>query len=291
MSLGAVDAPVDRGRCPGCFYDSGRKAFVCYGKMWIDGPDGKMFWKHAMGRTQSADFIHWSRPELVLTPDDLDPSYAEFHTVPVFFYQGCYFACPQILNRAERGGVMDIELAVSRDGFRWERPFRKPFFLPRSSGGQFDSGSIFTSSTPVFLEDEIRFYYGGYSEGATGGDDYNMASGIGLATMPRDRFAGIRPQDKIGQVTLKPMEFKNCNSISINAAAKSGAIWCEVLDADGFRVHGFAREDAVPMSGDSLRHGVRWKEKPVSQLASGSYMLRFHLENAEIFAVSLINQA
>lgn len=272
------------------FYDPKHQAFVRYGKMWIDGPDGKMFWKHAMGRTQSPDFIHWSRPQLVLAPDDIDPSYVEFHTVPVFFHQDCYFACPQILNRAERGGVMDIELAFSRDGFHWERPFRHPFFLARNTAGQFDSGSLFTSSTPVFLENEIRFYYGGYSDGATGGDDYNMASGIGLATMPRDRFAGIWPQEKIGQVTLKPIDFRKCETLLLNADANSGAVWCEVLEADGFRVRGFTREDAMPISGDSLRHPVRWKEKSISQLPFGSYLLRFHLENAEIFAVFMSNQ-
>ncbi len=216
-------------------------------------------------------------------------SRVEFHTTPVFFYNDCYFACPEILNRTERGGVMDIELAVSRDGYRWERPFRQPSFLPKSSGNQFDSGSLFTNATPVFLEDEVRFYYGGYSQGATGGDDYSLASGIGLATLPRDRFAGLRPQDKIGQVTLKPVNLESCGAISLNADAREGRIRCEVLDADGFRVRGFAAEDATPITGDSLRHEARWKQKGISQLPSGRYMLRL-LENAEVFAVSLANK-
>jgi hypothetical protein len=255
--------------------------------MWIDGPDGKMFWKHAMGRTQSGDFIHWSRPELILTPDEFDPAYAEFHTAPVFFYQDCYFGCLQILNRAERGGIMDVELAISRDGFHWERAFRQPFFLARSRGSQFDSGTLVTNSTPVFLEEETRFYYGAYSQGATGGDDYQMDSGVGLATMPRDRFAGLRPRDEIAQVTLRPLDLKKCEAILINADAKAGAIWCEVLDGDGFRVRGFTREDAAPATGDCLQHEACWTGKAISQLPQGRYMLRFHLQNAELFAVSL----
>lgn len=277
------------------FYDPKSNAFVCYGKMWIDGPDGKMFWKHAMGRTQSSNFTHWSQPKLILTPDDLDPPYVEFHTSPVFFYNDCYFAALQILNRAVRGGVIDIELAVSRDGFRWERPFRQPFFLAKNSGNQFDSGSLFTNSTPVFLEDEIRFYYAAYSQGATGGDDNDFVSGattsgIGLATMPRDRFAAIRPREKIGQVTFKPVNLKNFGAVSINGNANDGRIWCEVLDANGFRLRGFAREDATPIRGDSLRHKVQWKEKVIAQLPDGRHMLRVHLENAELFAVSLLNK-
>ena len=55
------------------FFDPVRQKYVWYGKMWLDGPDGRMRWKHAMGRIESADFIHWSDPELVYAPDDEDP--------------------------------------------------------------------------------------------------------------------------------------------------------------------------------------------------------------------------
>ncbi|HVF10661.1 MAG TPA: hypothetical protein VNA16_07655 [Abditibacteriaceae bacterium] len=268
------------------FYDPRIRAFVAYGKMWIDGPDGLMHWKHAVGRTQSNDFLHWSKAELVLTPDDLDPPYIEFHTTPVFFYNDCYFATLQILNRGERGGVIDIELALSRDGLQWQRPFRQPFFLPRSDGNQFESGSLFTNATPIFLEGEVRFYYGAYGQGATG-PAHQEHSGVGLATLPRDRFAGIRPQQQIGQITLRPLEISNCQDITTNANAGAGAVRVEVLDANGFRVRGFTREDAIPIRGDSLGHTVRWKNKVISQLPPGRYMLRLHLENAEIFAVTL----
>ena len=91
-------------------WDPQRAVFALYGKMWIDGPDGGMFWKHAMGRTQSRDFVGWSSPEIVCTPDDDDPPHVEFHTTPVFYYKGVYWCLNQILNRAEGGGMIDIEL-------------------------------------------------------------------------------------------------------------------------------------------------------------------------------------
>ena len=116
-------------------YDPKRSVYEIYSKMWIDRPDGGMYWKHAMARTQSSDFIHWSKPEIVLTPDDFDPSWLEFHASPVFFYNDCYFALLQILHRQVHGGIIDIELATSRDGVHWERPFRNEYFLKRSEGG------------------------------------------------------------------------------------------------------------------------------------------------------------
>ena len=281
------------------FYDPLRQVFAIYGKMWIDGPDGRMYWKHAMGRIESKDFLAWSRPQLILTPDEQDPPWLEFHTTPVCFYQGLYLCPLQILDRRTGGGEVDIELATSRDGLHWDRPFRQRRWLARSPGQAFDSGSIFLCAQPVVLEDEIRFYYGAYSQGATGGDDLHLTSGIGLAVMPRDRFAGLQPlpqtaqpalnrtlQD-IGQVTLKPLRFQGRTQLFLNADAAAGSIRVEVLDAQGKRVRGLSAEDALPIRGDSLRHPVRWRSSSLSALPPGEYLLRLHLEKATVYSLTL----
>lgn len=282
------------------FYDTKREEFVDYGKMWLDGPAGNMAWKHAMGRTASKDFIHWSKPELVLAPDDQDLPHVEFHTSPVFLHADCYIALTQILNRADRGGTIDIELMLSRDGFRWERPFRDDMFMKNRDGQEFESGSIFTNATPVILDDEIRFYYGAYSMGATGWDNSKQVSGVGMATIPRDRFAGVRsvalsdqatlsePLVDTGQVTLKPLDFSSCAGITLNADASAGEIRVELLDAGGYRLPGFTRDDSVPIAGDSLRHPVRWTAR--GGLPRGEAMLRIHLKRAELFAVDLVEK-
>jgi hypothetical protein len=280
-------------------YDPRRQKFAIYGKMWIDGPDGTMGWKHGMGRIESKDFVNWSPPELILTPDDDDPSYVEFHTAPVFFYGDCYFALLQILHRAEGGGVIDIELALSRNGLNWRRPFRRQLALRRGAPGKFDSGSLFPCSTPVVLENQIRFYYGAYSGGATGGDDYAMTSGIGFATLPRDRFAGLRPDLKsdqptlphplvnIGQITLKPVQLDSRTTLSLNADASEGTIRVELLDERSYRIRGFSAEEAEPIHGDSLRHVIRWKGRSFDQLPPGRFLVRIHLDNAEVFALNV----
>jgi len=279
--------------------DPVRKLYVIYGKMWIDGPDGTLGWKHGMGRIVSRDFIHWSQPQLVLTPDDDDPSYVEFHTAPVFFYNDRYFAMLQILRRAVGGGVIDIELALSRDGLEWKRPFRRELFLPRGGAGSFDGGSLFPCADPVILPDEIRFYYGAYSAGATDAALVIRKSGIGFARLPRDRFAGLQPDavsdqptllhplSGIGQVTLKPLRIGRGTTLTLNAAAAAGAIRVEILDERGYRVPGFTQEEAVPVQGDGLRLPVAWKSHSLSDLPRGRYLLRLHLDHAEVFALTL----
>lgn len=294
-----LSVPLSIADCHDVFFDASRGVFVDYAKMWIDGPDGGMFWKHGIGRSESADFIHWSTPELVMVPDERDAAWVEFHTAPVFRYAEYYFALTQILNRAEGGGVIDIELMLSSDGLRWDRPFRDTLFFAREGGKGFEAGSIFTNSTPVILAEEMRFYYGAYSQGATGADDTAQSSGVGLFTLPRDRFAGVRPVarsdqptlreplDHVGQITMRPLRLSEHDSVSLNADATSGSIRVALLDSAGYRIEDYTEEDAVAITGDSLGHAVQWADKDLSDLADGEYMLRIHIKQASVFAVNL----
>lgn len=291
------DNPLTMADAVDVFWDPVRRVYADYAKMWIDGPAGGMYFKHAMGRIESRDFIHWSDAALVLAPDDRDAPSVEFHTSPVFYHGGRYLCLNQILNRAVDGGVIDVELMVSRDGLAWERPFRNEFFLPRGKAGQFDSGSVFTNSTPVALGDEVRLYYGGYASGATGGDDEHMHSGIGLATVARDRFAGVRPValsaqptlsrplERIGQATLKPQPLRGVPQLSVNADASRGAVRVELMDTHGRRLRGYSADDCIPVTGDSLAHPIRWKGAP--PLPAGLYLLRVHLSAATLYAVTI----
>ncbi len=277
-------------------YDPELDRYVIYGKMWIDGPDGGMYWKHGIGRIESRDFLKWSTPELVMWPDDRDASHVEFHTAPVFYHSDCYFALTQILDRATGGGVIDIELMVSRDGRSWNRPFRDDYVPGRSEAGAFDSGSIFTNATPVILNDEIRFYYGAYSGGATSADDRGHNSGVGLATIVRDRFAGIRPvalSDQptlvtslrhVGQVTMRPITLSPDHCLSLNADASSGRIRVELLNPDGTRIRGFSVDRCREITGDNIAHPVSWLGRDDCCPPPGEYMLRIHLDHSTVYA-------
>ena len=152
------------------------------------------------------------------------------------------------------------------------------------------------------LDDEIRFYFGGYAGGATGADNLDGNSGIGVATLPRDRFAGIRPVERsdqptlkkpleqIGQVTLKPIEIHKGDTIQINADATGGGeVRVELLDENGRRVRGFSRDDATPIIGDALRHPASWAKSSLRNLPPGRYILRLHLNRATVFAVYVVS--
>ena len=285
-------------------FDPLRNKYIVYSKAWIDGPDGRTFWKRAIARTESDDFVKWSAPQLVMAPDEFDgvrPAAfpgtrqgVQLHGAPVFIRHGVYFSLLQVAD-FETHGRQPIELALSHDGLAWSRPFRATPFLPVNDAGRFDSARIWSNATPIVLGDEIRFYYGGAENPWTFGKGEKEwgskkklpQTGIGLATLPLDRFAGLRPLEKIAQVTLRPRSLVGVKSITINAAAKDGTVRVELLNAEGYRIPGFTKTDAVPIAGDALRHTASWKSADLTSLPKDDIMIRIHLENAEVFAVTL----
>lgn len=280
-------------------WDPIRETFALYTKTWLDGPDGTMHWKRAVVRTDSKDFVHWSKPRLVMAPDDRDQGSdggvaggggsngTQLHSGPTFYHNGVYFSLLQVMDSGATGN-MPIELAVSRDGLHWSRPFRGRFFLPPlADKTKFDASIIWSNATPVLLDDEFRIYYGAYGK-AWNSPDPQQISGIGLATMPRDRFAAIQPIAEQGQITLKSLDLSKYRSIQLNGNGAGGQIRVEILDANGYRMPGFTRDDAVAVTSDSLRHPVQWMEKQLTDLAEGEYRLRVHLSNAKVYALTFV---
>lgn len=286
-------------------YDPLRKMYVVYAKGWIDAPDGMNYWKRAIVRTESTDFLKWSPPQLVIAPDEFDgirpADYpgarrgVQLHGAPTFVHHDVYFALLQIAD-FETHGLQPIELAISRDGISWSRPFRATPFMSCVEGGNgFDAARIFNNATPIVLADEIRFYYAGAEnpwhfgrrEQEWGSKKRMPKTGIGLATIPLDRFAGIRPLEKLGHITLRPRSLAGVKSITLNADASLGPVRVELLNERGYRYPGFAKTDAVPLTGNNLRHAVTWKDADLTKLPAGEVMIRIHLDNAEAFAITL----
>ncbi len=298
-------------------WDPMLQRYVIYGKMWINGPAGGINWKHGMGRSESPDFINWSKPQLVLYPDEKDPAELEFHTSPVFIRHGIYLSLNQLFTR--ENGTIDNELISSRDGVHWDRTFARQPLIVRGGKRFFDASFILTNGNPIPMGDELWFYYGG-NRGIVrfpNEDEKDMppekatkyGSGVGLAKIKVDRFVGIAPDPKaalrnwnpndpdkkpeppantIGQVTLKPRDLTTFKTMKLNAKTEDGgAVRVEILNESGYRVRGFSRDEAKPISGDKVDFDVAWNEKSLADLPPGKYMVRLHLDRAEIFSLTI----
>ena len=298
------------------YYDEGRRLFVAFPKIGytVRGHGRRVFWL-----ITSKDFVNWTEPELVITPDLRDDAGSlarieevrpildvpddpklmrtEFYGIGAYTAESCTLAFPWVFtinNNARYGnqeGPGELQLAVSRDLKNWERPFRVPC-VPRGKIGEWDCGFFTTAAQAIRVGDEIWLYYGGsnYTHGtpclykAEGTGRLTKFTGsIGLAIWKLDRFVSVDGPAEGGTLTTVPIVFEG-NRLEINAATKEdGSVVVDVLDAAGKSISTLGPSDKF--EGDDLRHVVTWRgTKNIGDLAGKPVVLRFHLKNAELYS-------
>jgi hypothetical protein len=245
--------------------------------------------------------------------------------------------------RSDNDEILEVELMSSRDGRHWNR-FRYEDngvrVLPRGSHDrvsslptytndpnhtgtrwildnisvtndpafpgvtnavrdEFDSKGIVTTGPPIIEPREMRVYYAAVGSG-----------GVGMARVGRDRLVGVASVypsggNKVGQVTLKPMNLSGYGNIAVNAIASGttsaqGSVQVELLNSAGRPIPGYTKALSVPLvgdpalsstnatnsvSGDPLSLKVSWTG--TTGLPQDNCQIRVHLFNAELFSVSL----
>lgn len=242
-------------------------------------------------------------PELGLRPELYKVDCVAYESVMLGLF-GLYKGPPNHVVSGE--GIpktVDLFTGFSRDGLAWERPDRTPFLACSRRPGTWDRGYLYAAGgVCLVVGDELRFYFSGFSgvSPAQGGGPYAGGS-TGLATLRRDGFASMDglgipmppvtrtgARDKAaagmppGMLTTRAVTFSGSH-LFVNARVR-GTLAVEVLAADGTPLPGFAAAACMPVSGDSTRHRVAWKERELARLAGQPVRFRFLLDSGELFA-------
>jgi hypothetical protein len=270
--------------------------------------------KRLIGRSESADMIHWSEPETILVPDDLDPPDIEFYGMPVLVYEGIYVALPWIFSTTNT--THHPELAVSRDGVHYQREFRSPF-ISRGSRTDFDGTSIYAHA-PIVHGDRILTFYNGASWRSP---DQLMAQGngahaaIGLAVTRLDGFVSLdgvkglpdgeppkRKAPAYSEMVTRSFSFAgsrlhlNVQSVlqqwgwSSRDASSDNILGCEarveILEPNHAYIPGYEFDDADPVNvPDGLDQIVSWNgQSDISRFSGKTIKLRFHFKNCKLYS-------
>tara|TARA_Y100000758_G_scaffold220673_1_gene159094 strand:- start:1348 stop:2763 length:1416 start_codon:yes stop_codon:yes gene_type:complete len=246
-------------------------------------------WKRRIARSESCDLHEWSDPQMVLVPDELDP--VELYGMPVFKYEGYYFGLLQMYY-SESKATIEIQLAFSRDGIKWDRLPTRDLFLglgmQHGQGADFDSGMIIVNR-PVVVGDELWFYYTGYKAVHT---DFSNTFALGLAVSKLDRLIGrATPEGEGGLLLTRPLSWQG-DAVEVNVSSADGAIQVEVLSEQGEIVAGYERTSSMVFSGDSLRQQMQWKDgRTMGALNGRRVRLKFYLSNATLYSFAIKNCA
>lgn len=247
--------------------------YVLITRMWRQEPRRRL-----AGRAESADFRRWSAAQPILEGQDADD---QVYAMPSFAYGDLYLGLPMIFHAGP--DTVDCELAWSHDTIHWQRLCAGTPLIPRGAEGSYDSGCIYAAATPVLLGDEIRLYYSGSNHRHT---DWRAGS-FCLATLPRDRFAGLTTMaaTTTGVITTHPLPCTG-SRLLLNAAATQGQVRVAVVDHPGLTA-----EQCQPLVGDLRQGAVVWQNSQrLAPLIGQSVRLRFELQAATLFAFTFTGQ-
>jgi hypothetical protein len=226
-----------------------------------------------VGRTQSDDFLTWTKTEEILRGDRVNQTYA----MPLFRYADLYLGLVMILNGKD--DRVRCELAWSPDTIRWQRIDPGASLIPNSQKqGDYDWGCVYAANEPVVLEHEIRLYYGCSNDTHGAWRD----GGLALATLRPDGFAGFEPEqiDQPAMVQTRPLVCSG-DELRLTADATGGKICVTVLDEGGSTI-----ATGRPITDDVTEASVALNES-LSACKGKPLRLRFEIEQAKLYAFHL----
>ena len=281
-------------------------------------------WGRSVWVSTSADFVDWAEPRLVLHTDEVDqanrrrrirevvenPDYlsppvvedvdyiAQLYMMPLMPYERLYVGFPLLFNPAgpdlpqmNHCGINQVELAVSRDLYHWERVADRAVFIGVEpwDGTNYGTCQVAVCGRPIVRDDEIWVYHMAVRfRGAP--EIYDDAyqkyfkdyGALTLAKLRLDGFVSL-DADTEGSIVTAPF-MADGGSLHVNAETQDGEVRAAVLDADTMEpLPGLSASECLPLRGDHLRGQLAWRQG--SRLVSESPVrLRFELRGASLYA-------
>ena len=232
-------------------------------RLWKDG-------QRVVGRTESGDFLKWTKAEEVLRGTPAMQVYA----MPVFRYEDVYLGLPVIFDvKQDRAHT---ELAWSPDTIHWHRIDAGTPLIPNSiARGDYDWGCVYAADAPVVLNNEIRLYYG-----ASNGPHTDWRDGfLALATLPTDGFAGYVSNTPKEPALLRTRLIRPSGTRLFVTGNFRGELVVRVLTESGKEL---ATSETV--SGDSIGREIPFERNANLDSLKGPVQLEFRWHDGQLNA-------
>jgi len=268
-------------------------------------PDGRFtafhrpgFGDRRVGRTESWNFRDFSEAVVVAEPDAGDPPNTQFYGLGTAIYGAywigtlwVYHTDPDTRDFYKMTGYQQPEFVHARSSTCWHRTAQgTPWIAVSPDPEQFDSGQIQPVSAPVFLDQEIRFYYTGTRQRhgvKLPWTKPGAKAGIGMASCRPDRFVALEAGASGARLLTRPF-WTDTPRFCVNAAIRRGGwLRAEVQSLDGTPVPGFTLKEAIPVTGDCTEHELRWRGEPDgSSLLRRDIRIRIEASRARLYAIA-----
>lgn len=201
------------------------------------------------------------------------------------------FIRPRQPGQWEDFGMLEVQLATSRDGIAWRRPNREAYF-PTGLADEWDRWYAVMGPGIVRRGNYLYQYYnssGRLHDSVVLRAEYDESAeqlgGVGVVRQRLDGFVSAEADHRGGWLTTPALTFSG-KTLRLNIDTGSmGTAYVELQDAEGRPTPGFAASDCEEIGGNFIDQRVYWKAgADVSSLAGKPVRVHFKLKRAKLFA-------
>jgi len=273
--------PMDHGDTNNCvWWDPDLEQYVIITRHWGGEASDAVYASRGhrqVSRSVSKDFLHWSKPGVVIDGLDLR---MQIHDMPVVRHAGVYIGMVGLFDT--HASRQWCELAWSPDSIEWHRICPGTPLIPNGPVmGDYDWGCIF-AAVPLIGKNKIRMYYG-----ANDGRFMGWRNGyFCLAWMRADGFAGYEQiaggNNKTGSVTTRPVTVV-ADSLCISAdVAPSGYVKATAFDENNEELG-----EGELVTTTVTDAAIQWKDGfSLTKLKGKKVNLKFELRESKLFSFS-----
>jgi hypothetical protein len=270
-------------------YDASLGKYVVYLRGWE--PETRLGYggRRMVVRSESAEFGNFSEPVPVLTLGPQDPPDADIYTNAYQRWPGAaraHLMTPAIFHRST--DRLDLQLAVSRDGVRWQFPQREPFVAdgPAGSGTE---GAIYAGcgTIPAGKAEwafPVSCYGRTHNMHFTPTPEHPHIGGIHLARLPEDGYIFLEAKDS-GECWTQPVSFTGSRLLIRSWGFTGARVAVEITEQDGKAIPGFSLVECDALYGEQLSSPMTWQGKSdLSALRGKLVRVRFVLNRVSLYS-------
>mgnify|MGYP002623428361 CR=1 FL=1 len=261
------------------FWDEHAKLYREYHRTFVNG-------KRAIMTGTSQDYVNWTKPVLLQYPGAPAEHLYTNAVLP-------YARAPHILigfptrYLPDQGQRVEPTFMASRDGVtfrRWLDPVI-PESAPEDRGG---NRSNYMAWGVVELPDRPDHYSVYATEAYYTGSD----SRLRRFEYRKDGFVSIRAGERGGELLTRPIVLSTfAERLVVNwKTSNEGFVRVGLETIDGKSLPGYEIEHCTPLRADHIQKDVTWRAgADLSSLQGETVRLRFHLQQADLYAIQFVS--
>jgi hypothetical protein len=193
-------------------------------------------------------------------------------------------------SRGLGSGVVETQVAVSRDGVNWKR-YPVPAYVPIGVYQGRRLHQIYLSEGMVRRGDEVWQYFFGTEEYHSPARRNPAGQGVYRTVQRLDGYVSAEsPYDKLATLVTRPLTFTG-RRLELNIDTRGlGYAQVGLEDEHGRPIPGYGVDDCVFINGNFVRHTVEWlgRGPDVSSLAGRTVRVVVKMRNTSLYSLQFV---